>query len=72
MAASAQQAWKAPRTLDGYPDLQGVWLANRATPLERSAALAGKPFLTDEEVKELYSDFHNDVARHDSTSHPKE
>jgi len=53
MAASAQQAWKAPRTPDGYPDLQGVWLANRATPLERPASLAGKPFLTDEEVKEL-------------------
>src|SRR5262245_61586477 len=35
MAASAQQAWKAPRTPDGYSDLQGVWLANRATPLER-------------------------------------
>src|SRR5262249_57739716 len=38
MAASAQQAWKAPRTPDGYPDLQGVWLANRATPLERPAS----------------------------------
>src|SRR5262249_12943126 len=48
-----QQAWKAPRTPDGYPDLQGVWLANRATPLERPAALAGKTFLTDGEVKGL-------------------
>jgi hypothetical protein len=53
VAASAQPAWKAPRTPDGQPDLQGVWLANRATPLGRPQALANKPFLTDDEVNEL-------------------
>jgi len=36
-------------------DLQGVWLSSAATPLERPAALAGKPFFTDEEVAELNS-----------------
>ncbi len=45
--------WTAPRTVDGQPDLQGVWLNNSATPLERPKALEGKQFLTDEEVAEL-------------------
>src|SRR5579871_3277461 len=44
-----------PRTRWGDPDLQGVWLNNSATPLERPKALEGKPFLTDEEVAELKS-----------------
>jgi hypothetical protein len=32
---SVKQAWTAPRTADGHPDLQGVWANNIATPLER-------------------------------------
>ena len=35
------------------PDLQGTWLSNSATPLERPVALAGKARLTDAEVAEL-------------------
>jgi hypothetical protein len=42
-----------PRTPDGQPDIQGVWLNNRATPLERPKALEGKSTLTDDEVAEL-------------------
>jgi hypothetical protein len=38
---------------DGHPDLQGVWLNNSATPLERPKALEGRQFLTDEEVAAL-------------------
>ena len=45
--------WSVPRTIDGQPDLQGVWANNNATPLERPVALAGKPFLTDAEVAAL-------------------
>jgi len=45
--------WTVPRTLDGKPDLQGVWLVHTATPLERPKALADKPRLTDEEVAEF-------------------
>jgi hypothetical protein len=40
----------APRTAWGDPDLQGTWFVLYDVPLERSAANAGKPFLTDEEV----------------------
>jgi len=38
---------------DGHPDLQGVWLNNSATPLERPKALDGRATLTDDEVAEL-------------------
>ncbi len=42
-----------PRTPDGHPDLQGNWLNNSATPLERPKELAGRQALTDDEVVEL-------------------
>jgi hypothetical protein len=45
--------WTMPRLPDGSPDLQGVWLSDSATPLERPPALAGRARLTDEEVAVL-------------------
>jgi hypothetical protein len=52
-AAKSTGAAKAPvslRTPWGDPDLQGTWFVMADVPLERSAANAGKEFLTDEEV----------------------
>jgi hypothetical protein len=51
--AAAQAGYKAPRTTDGQPDLQGVWGNNDATPLERPKELEGRATLTDEEVAAL-------------------
>ncbi len=50
--AQKPKAWKAPRTPDGHPDLQGVWSNATITPLERPEELAGKAVLTDQEVRE--------------------
>ena len=50
---SSSTATAVPRTTDGRPDLQGVWDFGSVTPLQRPAALAGKEFLTDEDVSAL-------------------
>ena len=49
-ATRTLKPWTPPRTVDGQPDLQGVWHYSGGTPLERPAALAGKASLTDEEL----------------------
>jgi hypothetical protein len=51
--AAASVGAAQPLTPDGQPDLQGVWLDNSATPLERPKELEGRQFLTDAEVTEL-------------------
>jgi len=49
-AKAAAKAAPSLRTPWGDPDLQGTWFVMYDVPLERSAANAGKEFLTDEEV----------------------
>jgi len=50
--AQARIASRIPRTPDGRPDLQGTWLNNTATPLERPKELAGKTHFTEEEARD--------------------
>ena len=45
--------WKATRTPDGHPDLQGIWTMHTFTPLARPARYAGQELLTDQEAAEL-------------------
>ncbi len=49
-AKSTAAAKGLPRTPWGDPDLQGTWFVMYDIPLERSAANAGKEFLTDAEI----------------------
>ena len=46
------------RTPWGDPDLQGVWNVAAGTPLERPSALAGKEFLTDDELAQAEKEIH--------------
>ena len=52
LAPKAQKTWTPPHTVDGVPDLQGVWTNNTVTPLERPKNLAGKEFYTEADLKE--------------------
>ena len=45
-----RQTPSLPRTPDGHPDFQGVWVNNNAAPLERPEILAGRATLTDQEL----------------------
>jgi hypothetical protein len=49
-STGAAKAGAPLRTAWGDPDLQGTWFVMADVPLERSAANAGKEFLTDEEM----------------------
>ena len=53
VAQSASDEWQVPRTVDGRPDLAGVWANNVATPLERPDELTGKTTFTGEELADL-------------------
>ena len=55
VAQDSSSGWTAPRTVDGYPDLQGVWANNNATPLERPEILGDRERLTEEELASLQS-----------------
>jgi hypothetical protein len=52
-ARSTAKPWKAPRTPDGRPDLQGNWSFANITPFERPANLADKAVLTELEAQEI-------------------
>jgi len=65
--------YKAPRTPDGKPDLQGVWANNVATPLQRPKEYEGRAYLTNDELNalkrsadELFSEGRSDAAFGDS------
>jgi len=51
--AQSDDAWEVGRTIDGHPDLQGVWENNTITPVERPAVFGDKELLTDEDIEFL-------------------
>ena len=66
----AAENWTPPRTLWGAPDLEGVWTNETITPFERPSHLAGKAFLSDEEVTQLEARTAQRRAASDGTSSP--
>src|SRR5262245_5417505 len=50
---SSSTTYKAPRTPDGKPDLQGNWSNNSVTPLQRPEAWKNKLTLNDQELADL-------------------
>ena len=50
--APAGKTYTTPKTVDGQPDLGGVWDFRNVIPLERPAQYADKEFLTDAEIAE--------------------
>ncbi len=52
-ATAAPAPYKAPRTTDGQPDLQGNWTNATITPFERDQKYGDRLALTDKEVKSL-------------------
>jgi len=51
--SSSGATWSVPRTVDGQPNLQGVWANNSITPLERPEVFKGRTTMTDAELEEL-------------------
>lgn len=50
-AAFSQTSYKPSRTVDGHPDLQGIWNIGTVTPFEQPAELGGKQFFTPDEAR---------------------
>jgi hypothetical protein len=56
-------AGPVPKTALGHPDLQGIWLDEFQTPLERPAQYANREFLTDEERQQQDDDRSGNIGR---------
>ena len=52
-SALADDGWELGRTINGQPDLQGVWANNSITPVERPEMFADREYLSDEEMQFL-------------------
>lgn len=54
MPTAPSPSWRAPRTPDGQPDLQGYWTSLSFTPLERPERFGTREFLTDQELEQIF------------------
>jgi hypothetical protein len=61
-AAGPDTQYKAVRTADGRPDLQGVWNFSSGVPLQRPASFADKKLFTKEEFEKQSAVIRNGIA----------
>ena len=64
--------YKAPRTSDGQPDLQGYWTNATLTPVERPAALGDKLVLSEAEAKAMEGQMARRMEAANAPSDPNE
>ena len=70
IALAQNSNYQVPRTVDGAPDLQGMWTSNTITPLSRPAEFGDKLILTPEEAFELEKTVADYSAEQDAPSDP--
>jgi hypothetical protein len=56
LGQSPSKTATVPRTVDGHPDLQGIWTNRTLTPLQRPNALGSKEFFTVQEAADFEKD----------------
>lgn len=53
LGENSARDWRTPRTLDGHPDLQGIWTSATLTRLERADEHGDRRALTAEEARKI-------------------
>lgn len=67
-AAAVAGNYKAPRTADGHPDLQGIWTNATLTPVERPKMLGNKLVLSEPEALQMEKRMQDFAAESDRPS----
>jgi hypothetical protein len=70
-ATETPKDWKAPRTADGHPDLQGVWTNATITPLEREARFGDRLSITEQEARAIEQENADFRSDQDKPTDPK-
>jgi len=68
IAAEPTKSYRAPRTLDGQPDLQGVWSNATISPIERQANFGDRRTMTEQEAQAIEKQMENLVTESDKPS----
>jgi hypothetical protein len=70
-AEPQSKQWKAPRTAEGHPDLQGVWTNATITPLERQPQFGDRLTISATEAKALEQEQADFREEQDKPTDPK-
>ena len=72
LLANVSIVWASgiPRTIDGYPNFEGVWYFGSATPLERPIELGTRKTYSDAEAKSIIAKIQQDEINRSRPSDP--